>query len=131
LPRRAPRRITADKVSRYRVVCHLPTQKEGEEKAATKVIDRLGQLATLGGFSGFTVSVTTQSAFHGYWRPSGRSQFRKEDIVLCIMDIQPPRGVAVRDFALKLKRLVNALYAKHSARQQKLWVVVHSVNQYD
>jgi len=131
LPRRSRRRVTARKVGRFRVICHLPTQKEGEERAATKAIDSLGQLATLGGFEGFTVSVVPQTAFHGYWRPDKHSQLRKENVVLCIVDVLPRRGVTLSDFALRLKRRVSDLYVRSKAPQKKVWVVAYPVDQYD
>jgi len=118
---------------RTRVSCHLPVNKQQEEKAFFKVIAYLKRLKDEGiGVRGWTTSALRPPVFHGWWWSEEREEWLLDNIVLCLIDYhlgfeQPELSARVRE----LKQTIRRWYRHHQSPQEEIWVVAHQVLRQD
>lgn len=118
-----------------RIIIHLPHNTPGEASAVDSVISFLKEKRKLpmrkGKITGFTQTRSSPTAFEGWWWSKMRQKWIHDNLILIVIDSE----LRTNDSLFKtevndLKRVIDQFYIQEGSRQEKIWVVTHSV-EYD
>jgi hypothetical protein len=123
---------TTQHETRFRIVCHLPSNDEKQEAAVRAVVSHLQDRSVNPNFTGFTISNVFQPAFTGYWYSEDENSWIADKIVLCTMDYRPTEREAVSRTIGDLKSRIGTLYSELADHpEQEIWIVAHEVVRLD
>lgn len=123
---------TTQHETRFRIVCHLPSNDEKQEAVVHEVVRHLQDRSANPNFTGFTISNVFPPAFTGYWYSADENSWIADKIVLCTMDYRPTDCEAVSRTIGNLKSRIGMLYSELADQpEQEIWIVAHEVVRLD
>jgi hypothetical protein len=80
--------------------------------------------------TGLTMSSLLDNVYTGFWRPLGKADFEKENVVALLIDHPLEKDdPKLWSFVADLKREIQRLYQRYSGqKEQDVWIVVYSID---
>jgi hypothetical protein len=115
-----------------RIVCHFPLNRLPNRKKPNqiRVVREFIQFLKGTALTGFTMSSLLENVCTGFWRPEPIGAFDEENIVLIAIDHPLDKNDAeLWEFVATMKVEIQRLYKRYAgAKEQEIWIVVHSID---
>jgi hypothetical protein len=120
---------------RLRIVCHLPIDNDGEERAVGAVFEYLKNLREHQPFLSVEMFVSSQtypSVYVGYFWSERHQQWVRAKFVICIVDYKLAELSGPAAKVSELRRHIQGLYEYNTGQiEERFWLVAHTVTRHE